>query len=106
MLKLIILMPVVVVSLFVAGCATPYRPLPHEGGFPGGGYSSRPTGEDEFEIYFTGNRFTSLDRVKEYWHRRAGEVCAPGNYKVMDFSVQENPDSRSRPVVRGEVFCN
>lgn len=94
-----------IVFLLAAGCATPYQPMLHEGSFPAGGYTSRQIGEDEYEIYFTGNRFTSPDRVKEFWHRRAGEVCAPRDYTVMDFALQKSPEGRTLPIVRGEVFC-
>jgi hypothetical protein len=68
------------------GCSTPYQPLQrgtNEWGLlvgAGGGFSSRQIGENEFEIFFAGNGFTSMETVEEFWHRKANELCGSGNY--------------------------
>ncbi len=63
------------------GCGTPYQPLQRGVISPGGGYASRQIGENEYEVFFGGNGFTFMETVKEYWHRKARELCGSDNYE-------------------------
>lgn len=70
----------------IVGCSTPYQPLQrgtNQWGLlvgAGGGFSSRQIGENEFEICFAGDGFTSMETVEKFWHRKAKELCGSENY--------------------------
>lgn len=104
--KLIPLMSTVIIFATL-GCSTPYQPLQrvnYQWGFfagPGGGYASRQTGENEFEVFFGGNRFTSIETVEKYWHRKAKELCGSDNY----VHTMESKKTDSFPIAQGTVKC-
>lgn len=97
------------IFFMLVGCiSTPYQPLQtgkNEWGFlvgPGGGFSSRQIGENEFEILFGGNRFTSMKTVERYWHRKAKELCGSENYA----HTMETAWIERFPRAQGMVKCN
>lgn len=85
----------------VWGCATPYQPLQQGVYGPGGGYSSRQIGENEYEVFFAGNGFTSTAKVADFWHRKARELCGSSHYKS---SIQLTRNG-GFPTARGTVTC-
>lgn len=74
----------------LSGCATSYKTL----GF-NGGYSEIRKTPDSFIITFTGNEYTSQEKVIQYALRRASELTLQNGYKY--FSVISSTDqSKSR----------
>ena len=65
-----------VLSLGLAGCATPYQP---KGAL--GGLSETQLGPDVYKIYFTGNGYTSRERSQDFVLLRAAELCLQGGFK-------------------------
>ena len=63
------------VVLILTGCATAYQPK----GLTGG-YKDKEISPGKFEVYFLGNGVTSFEKVTEYWHKRAGELCQGKKY--------------------------
>ena len=102
----------IVIILFL-GC-TPYQPLspnppptPFQalmrGGLisPGGGYASSQIGENEYEVLFAGNGFTSMERVVRFWHQKAKELCESENYTAKIEKFERN----GFPSAKGTVVC-
>lgn len=58
-----------------AGCSTPYQRM----GFAGG-YRDTEVAPGVVQIDVRGNAFTNLATLTSYFHRRAGEICAPRKY--------------------------
>jgi hypothetical protein len=81
-----------------------------------GGYSDKQIGEGEFELTYKGNSVTSIEKIDQYWHRRAEELCK-GEYTFEKSNNMTNKDSAvmagstytpvslSIPVVAGTVTC-
>ncbi|BDX05166.1 membrane lipoprotein lipid attachment site-containing protein [Planctobacterium marinum] len=107
------------ISVFCAlamltGCSSvpPYQ----EFGF-GGGYKEKEISDGEFELYYAGNGFATVDGVRKVWHQRASELCQGKPYKH-EFSfdgkksyniysgVSYFPVSVDFPEVIGVVKCN
>ncbi|WP_233613585.1 MULTISPECIES: hypothetical protein [Corallococcus] len=65
----------VVVAGFASGCATPYQRM----GIAGG-YRDTEVAPGVIRIEVRGNAMTSVDTLVSYFHRRAGEICAPREY--------------------------
>lgn len=71
----------VALSLLLNACATstPYQPnIP--GQSPAGGYSDERLAENRYRVTFTGNSFTSRDRVEGYMLYRAAELTLERGY--------------------------
>ncbi|MGL5264341.1 MAG: CC0125/CC1285 family lipoprotein [Candidatus Rhabdochlamydia sp.] len=71
--------------LLLSGCATSYKAL----GF-NGGYSEIRKTPDSFMVTFTGNGYTSQEKVMQYALRRASELTLQNGYKY--FSVISSTD--------------
>ncbi|CAI3801875.1 CC0125/CC1285 family lipoprotein [Rheinheimera sp. MM224] len=81
-----------------------------------GGYSDKQIGEGKFELTYKGNSVTSIEKIDQYWHRRAKELCN-GEYTFEKNNNMTNKDSAvmagstytpislSIPVVAGIVTC-
>ena len=95
------------------GCATRYEPY---GGW--GGYKDKEISSGVHEISFLGNGATSFEKVKEFWHRRASDLCINGyvvkslNNKISSTTTTGAmirtaaiPISISYPQLQGVVEC-
>lgn len=98
----------IIILFATSGCSTPYQPLQrgtNEWGIligAGGGFASRQIGENEFEVFFAGNGFTSMETVEKYWHRKAAELCGSGNYT---HTIETQWEERF-PSAKGTVKCS
>ncbi len=61
---------------FVVGCATAYQPSGMTGG-----YSEKKVAEGRYWLKFLGNGFTDPETVRQYWNRRAAELCGGRPFK-------------------------
>ena len=103
--KIFLSIALVSTYMWFAGCTvTPYRPLgPH------GGYSDIEVEQGQFRIYVRGQYASRYSTIKEYFYRRAKEVCGrfnEGEYKIV--SLQEMPCLiclMEKPEVLGTVEC-
>ncbi len=98
--------------LVVSGCATPYG---EKGAF--GGYTDKEIAPGKFMVKVDGNAWDSTGKMKEYWHRRAGELCEGTGYTgspkvgerkvtTMSYSVGvAYPDTNYYPYAKGVVEC-
>lgn len=65
------------ISCYLAkGDPTPYQPAA-EGN---GGYIDWHVAGDIYQVQFAGNLDTSRETIKEYWNRRARELCIENGY--------------------------
>ncbi|PIR31688.1 MAG: hypothetical protein COV36_07350 [Alphaproteobacteria bacterium CG11_big_fil_rev_8_21_14_0_20_44_7] len=66
--------------LALTSCATetPYGSLMEQST---GGYVDRKISENEYEVQVRGNHKTSHDRLIEYFHKRATELCGSDEYE-------------------------
>ena len=83
---------IAVIALLMQACVTPYQPSGFRGGF-----SETRLDERVYRIQFSGNAFTSSERVADYVIRRAAELTLENGYKY--FSVNE----RERSVLAEEL---
>lgn len=67
----------VLISFVLSGCATPYQAHTWSGG-----YKDKKVGENHYLVEYYGNGTTSVTMLKEFWNRRATEVC-PNGYDVL-----------------------
>lgn len=67
----------IVSLILLAGCATSYQAHTWSGG-----YKDKELGENHFLVEYYGNGTTSTEMLKEFWGRRASELC-PGGYSVI-----------------------
>jgi hypothetical protein len=82
-----------------------------------GGYEEKKLSEGRYWLKFLGNGFTSPETVREYWNRRAGELCGGRSFKEgasagydtkTSFVVLASgayPTTDRYPVVQGTVEC-
>lgn len=100
------------ITLFLfllVSCATSYQPYGMTGG-----YKDKKIGKNRFEVYFQGNGVTSLEKVTEYWHQRASELCkGEYDYQYLENGHDDNtvyagatPIFVSYPTITGIVECN
>lgn len=100
------------VVALVSACATPYQPSG-----PAGGYSERELGGGKYYLKYLGNEFTKSEVVREYWERRASELCQGKPYRTEPGSGYDRPFSitfaggsasfsqHNYPTVQGMVEC-
>ncbi len=92
-------------ALLTQGCElTTYRPL----GFHGG-YSSSHIGGSTYRVYVQGTYTSDYETIKEYFHRRASELCqghGTKSYEVLGLS--ERPCTfclTVKPEIVGTIQC-
>lgn len=61
----------------LSACATPYQAMGTSGG-----YEERKLADDRYLVRFLGNGFTDKEVVRQYWERRAGELCGGRPFKA------------------------
>lgn len=72
---------VLLLLVFLTGCATPYQPAGIRGGYD----DYRAGAGGAIMVTFQGNGYTSESAVLKMWHRRAAEVCGGSDrYIVLD----------------------
>ena len=85
---------IITISILLTGCQTSYQtsyqPLSWSGG-----YSDISLGGDLKQVLFKGNGYTSIEVCVEYAMRRAGEICYPNSFKVVD--INQNYSSYTTP---------
>jgi hypothetical protein len=95
-------------ALLLVSCATSYQSYGMTGG-----YKDKKLGPNKFEVYFQGNGVTSIEKVTEYWHKRAFELCEGGyDYEFLENGHDDNtiyagatPIFVSYPTIIGVVEC-
>jgi hypothetical protein len=89
----------------LAACttATPYQPLNPRGGYSAGGYSEQRLDETHYRVCFSGNEFTSRQRVENYLLYRAAELTAQGGYDSFTM-VSHATDPHTRTRVMSDPF--
>ena len=80
--------PLLILSLFIAGCATTYQPNSITGGF-----SDKQLSFDSFWIGFSGNGYTSASDVQDMCLLRAAEICYSRGFNY--FVVHQNFEKHS-----------
>jgi hypothetical protein len=79
-MKLSVLLSTCFLSLFLCSCVTPYQRV----GFSGG-YNDMALSNDQYEVTFQGNEFTSKEYVERQLLRRCAEVTLQKGYQ--DFLI-------------------
>lgn len=78
--------------------ATPYQPLGARGSQASGGYSEQRIEENRYRVTFTGNQFTSRERVENYLLYRAAELTIQAGYDGFT-TTQRSVDPNTRTQV-------
>ena len=82
-------------------CATPYQPVAYTGG-----YSELKLDEDVYSVRFSGNGYTSRDRVETFLLRRCAELTLAKGYHYFKF-LSNNSDERTQTYTTpGEYSSN
>ena len=89
--------PIIILSLFITACATPYGP---SGGT--GGYSHQQVSENSYVVTFTGNGYTTKERATDFALLRAAEIGDKLGFTHM-VVAGEADQSTSRMVSLGAV---
>jgi len=66
----------IVMTLCVAGCATPYQSVGVTGG-----YIDRKIDDQTYHVQFSGNGYTPADKVHKYFMYRCAELTTQAGYK-------------------------
>lgn len=111
----------VLLGSVLAGCAT-MQPTPYQQADPGllegrQGYLDERTAPGRYIVEYAdiGGPGFSVDRNREYWHRRAAELCPagfegepetipPGDARIAAFRCTQR-FCREYPVVSGVITC-
>ena len=79
-------------SLFlVVGCTSYQKqgnPLQRLGFKAYGGYHEEPRNNGWYYLVYQGVKIQDTEILKEYWHRRAAELC-PGGYEHRNLALRE-----------------
>jgi hypothetical protein len=95
--------PLAALSLLAAcATATPYQPLGVRGA-ASGGYSEQRLEENRYRVSFTGNEFTSRQRVENYLLYRAAELTLQAGYDGFTM-VTRGTDPHTRTTVSRDPF--
>lgn len=101
-----------VLAMLTSACATPYQPRGLTGGF-----EEKKLAEGRFWLQFRGNGFTKPETVRQYWNKRAGELCGGRSYKENTSSGYDTktsfivlasgayPTTDRFPVMQGTIEC-
>lgn len=96
--------PFVAVALLGAcATATPYQPLNTRGSQASGGYTEQRIEENRYRVTFTGNQFTSRQRVENYLLYRAAELTEQAGYDGFT-AVERSVDPNVRTRVTRDPF--
>lgn len=90
---------VVVVSLLLTACATSY----HSMGFSGG-FDEFKLSHNSYMIRFSGNAFTSRERVYKYALRRAAEITKKNGYKFFKVTKASSITDKSTYVTPMQAY--
>lgn len=94
------LLCILVLSVLLSGCATPYQ----RKGLTGG-YSDTRIQDGIYLVGFQGNAFINEDTVLKYANRRAEEVCKANGYSSYDIIEGPKFYFEPNPSVRMVVKC-
>jgi hypothetical protein len=86
-------------TLFVSACATstPYQPIGTRGSNASGGYSEQRIEDHRYRVNFTGNSFTSRERVENFLLYRAAELTVQNGYDGFTMVTRStDPNVRTR----------
>ncbi len=75
---------IILLSLLLCGCVTPYQRNNYSGGF-----SEMKLNSDLFEVSFRGNGYTGQSTVKRYFLRRCAEVTLENGFDYFVFVDQD-----------------
>lgn len=64
--------------IFLTGCATGYQAHTWSGG-----YKDKKLDDNHYLVEYYGNGTTSVEMLKEFWGKRASELC-PNGYDALD----------------------
>lgn len=85
-------------------CATPYQKRGQTGG-----YEDKYMGNNKWQILVSGNEYTSVGRMEEYFHRHAKEITQENGcdgYIVEKFKTYEYRSTWGmRPRAEGQILC-
>lgn len=89
----------------LAACATPtpYQPLGARGTGASGGFSEQRIEQNRFRVSFSGNQFTSRQRVENYLLYRAAELTVQSGYDGFTI-VQRGTDKDVNTYVTRDPF--
>lgn len=87
------LFPFLLVTVLLAGCATPYQ----RQGFFVAGYSETQLGENIFQVSFRGNQNTGRERASDFALLRSAEVSTEHGFRYF-IVVESVKDSSSNAV--------
>ncbi len=90
--------PIAVLLVFVAGCATPYRPARG-----GDGYQDSALAPDEFGVSFKGNGETSPQQANDFALLRASQVTLEHGFHYFAVIDVTNTSS-ARPYIQRQRF--
>ena len=109
--KIAITLVLAVIASALSACTTPYQ----SAGFLGG-YTDFETQSGVYYVSFKGNAFISKEKVIQYWHRRASEICGGRDlYEIIDTSSESVPyvsgsegnvDTYYKARKEGYIRCN
>jgi hypothetical protein len=105
-----------VLAAFLVGCASAsYKP--RNAGITHFGYDQIKISENEYALEYYGAKSDPYEKLEEFWHRRAEEVCKSKNYQA-DFSrgTYEGKtllllppfiyyDKEDWPLIKGKLRC-
>ncbi|MDT9598304.1 CC0125/CC1285 family lipoprotein [Sphingosinicella rhizophila] len=95
--------PLLAFALLTAcATATPYQPLGTRGQ-ASGGYSEQRIEDNRFRVSFTGNQFTSRQRVENYLLFRAAELTLQAGFDSFTM-VERSVDPNTRTTVSRDTF--
>jgi uncharacterized protein YceK len=105
------------IIVIISGCATAsYKS--REAGFTNYGYEENKIDENKYSISYYGAKSDSYEKLEEFWHMRAKEVCHSTNYQAnVKRETYEGKtfillppfvyyDNSGWPLLKGELTCN
>jgi len=75
-------------------CATPYQKREIRGGY---GYEDVHIKDNIYYVNVQVNGFTGMDTAREYFNRRAKEVCLENGYQ--DYQISQGKDTSTAPII-------
>ena len=94
--------------LFLAGCATGYQSHTWSGG-----YKDKELGENHYRVEYYGNGTTSTKMLKQFWDKRASELCPNGYTEISSelgksnsYAAGTSGVSFNHPWKKSEIKCS
>ena len=88
-------------TLGLVGCASKYQPLTSNTKSNQAGYKEDRLNQGEeparYALRYQGNTSDNKEKIFEFWHRRAGELCTSG-YDIISFSTRVRHGQFKSPV--------